>query len=205
MKLLSRIMFVGMGAGFLVGCQQDGRRVSLHDDAPGELRLNQMPTRDLIEASDRVAEKFAGEINRMARDDWDGYRVTMYMGDIQNKTGTMRTDDFELVQQRIKSKLMGSDLFRDNVKVRADKRRIDDLNRRQGVGGQDDDPMQERSSRSNSSSPNPDYTFYLNGDAIGVHRGGNVHLYYLVFTLTRASDHEQIFDGRYEMKFDNRR
>lgn len=202
MKSLLRVFFVGLAACSLSGCGPQGGRVSVYEDAPGEMKSSQMPTRDLIEASDRVAEAFISDVNRLSDQDWDGYRVNMIMGDIQNKSGAMRTEDFELVQHRIKDTLMGSSMFRDNVKVISDKRRTDDLNRRQGVGT-NDDPMQEGSSRG-SSSLNPEYTFFLIGDAYGSHRS-DVHLYYISFTLLRAGDREEVFSKRYEMKFKERR
>ncbi len=199
---MAKLLTVGVLACLLAGCQQGGR-VSVYEDAPGEMRSSQMPTRDLVEASDRVAEAFISDINRLSEQDWEGYRVNLILGDIQNKTGTMRTEDFELVQHRIKDSLMGSRMFRDNVKVISDKRRTEDLNRRQGVGVEDD-PMQDGTGRRNANYLNPDYTFHMIADAYGSHRG-DVHLYYLSFTLLRASDREEVFSKRYEMKFKERR
>lgn len=189
----------------LVGCEsRRGGRIDIYEDSPAALGGQEMPLRDLVEAADVVAEALIADINRLSDQDWGGYRVNLVLGDFQNKTRKMRSDDFELMQNRIKNSLMSSRLFRDNVKVFSDLTRIEDLNSQQGIGGRGD-PMQERVTEPGASAAlNPQYTFHLNGDAYGAHRGP-VHYYYIALTLVRASDREQVFSKDYEMKFQQHR
>ncbi len=174
-------------------------RVPVSETTPAEAHSPQMLTADLAAASDRVARALAADINRLVAEDWGGYRVTIVFGDIANRSGTMPTSDFEYVRERIKNKLMHSQLVRDNVKFTAGRPRITQLNRREyGVAA---DPLQQGGGEIVPyESGNPAYTFYLNGNVYGVHRQ-NTHLYYVTFKLHRAVDGEEVFSQDYEVKY----
>lgn len=175
-----------------------GGRVEVHETTEAERESGQMAGGDLASASDRVAQEFAADINRLAEEDWGNYRVTLILGDIKNKSGGMPTSDFEYVQTRVKNRLMKSRLFRDNVKVVERRKRMESLNKEE-LGG-DGDLLQEGDDPAAVSARNPEHTYYLLGDAYGIHRG-STHLYYLTFKLNRAKDGEEVFSQDYEVKY----
>ncbi len=191
----------GMVAGFLCGCTpkgDSGGRVGVHETTKAERKSGVMHPSDLATASDAVAMAFAADLNRLSERDWGGYRVSLVFGDINNSSRAMATTDFEYVRERIKNKLMQSRMFRDNVKVVANRARMEELNRREY--GEPDDPLQEGRPAVGVQRTDPAYTFYMNGDVYGVHRG-TTHLYYLTFKLHRASDGEEVFAKDYEVKY----
>lgn len=141
----------------------------------------------------------ASDINRLAEQDWGNLRVTVMFGDVKNATRAMPTTDFEYVRERIKNKLMRSKMFRDNVKFVENRARMEELNQREY--GTTEDPLQSGSPASPGvERTEPKHSYYLNGDAYGVHRGGT-HLYYLTFKLNRSSDGEEVFSEDYEVKY----
>lgn len=177
-----------------------GGRVGVSEVTEGERKSGQIYGGDLFSASDDVAMALAGDINRLSEEDWGGYRVTLILGDISNKTRAMPTSDFEVVRDRIKNKLSKSRLFRDNVKVVANRQRVESMNRKE-LGNDDEDLLDEgKPDKTKMRTGNPEYTFYLLGNAYAVHRGDTV-LYYMAFTLTRAADGEEVFAQDYEVKY----
>jgi len=178
-----------------------GGRVPIDQMTKGERRTDQMRTADLAEASDQVAQAVAADIGRLAEQDFNQYRVTVMVGDIENTSQTMPTQDFEYVRDRIRNKLLGSSMVRDNVKFVEKRRRVEKLNERE-FGG-DEDLLQEGKNDSGIKRPDKDYTFYLNGTARGIHRG-DTHLLTIAFELTRASDGEIVFSQMYEQKYGRR-
>ena len=192
-------------AAWTTGCSapkgRDSGRVEVHETTPAEQGRGQMLTSDLAETADGVARALAVDIQRLADEDFGGYRVTVMLGDIVNKTGTMSTTEFEYVRSRIKSKLMQSGLVRDNVKFVERRQRIKDLNRREYGNDDDDDLLQEGSDdRVKVRRDNPEYSFYLNGEAYGIHRG-STKLFFVTFELQRAIDGEIVFNESYERKY----
>lgn len=201
-------------AGFLVvllfapilttGCKSpsegnSGGRVAVSETTRAEKRSAQPRTADLIEASDQVAMQLAADLDGLAREDFGGYRVTLILGDILNKSGTAPVEDFEVIQQRVKDKLLESRVFRENVKVVENRGRLERLNAEE-IGDAPDDDLLQQAPEASATDRNPAYTFYLLGDAYGVHRD-STHLYYITFKLVRA-DREVVFSKRYEVKYD---
>lgn len=189
-----------------IGCQSPPRgdsfgRIPVHTDTEAE-RGGQggMMISDLLSASDTVAMALASDIVRLAQEDFDRYRVSVMWGDIENKTGVMPTSDIEMVRRRIKDKLTNSRLFRDNIKFVAGLSQMNRLNDREYGRGSEDLLDEGREGGVRIQRASPEYTFYLNGQAYRIGRGGT-NLYYLSFTLVRASDGEEVFSRQYEMKY----
>ncbi len=187
-------------AGGCAPTGDSGGRVPVSEMTKGERRSDQMRTADLAEASDEVVMNLAADLSRLADEDFRGYRITVMLGDIVNKSGTMSTTDFEYVRNRIKSKLMQSDMVRDNIKFVEKRARIENLNR-QEYGDQKEDILQEgKGGGVGVERTDPHYAFYLNGETYGVHRG-ETHLFSVTFELQRASDGEIVFNKHYEVKY----
>lgn len=177
-------------------------RISTHESTKAERKSGQMHTADLAGACDEVAMALAADLNRLAEEEFANYRITMIFGDLDNKSGTMPTADFEYVRERIKNKLINSRTFRDNVKFVEKRARIEDLNRQEFA--EKEDVLQEgKSGGVEIKRDNPEYTFYLNGNTYGIHRG-TTHLYYLSFKLHRATDTAEVFAKDYEVKYDTK-
>jgi hypothetical protein len=166
---------------------------------PGERRSDQMPTPDLAGASDEVAMQLARDIDRIIELDNEGMRATVMLGDIVNKTDTMRTTDFEYVRNRIKSKLLQSRHVVDNIQFAAGRQRTEELNRREYGEGRED-LLQEGTGGAGIQRGNPYYSYYLNAECYGVHRG-RTHLFSVTFELHRVSDGAIVFNRSYERKY----
>lgn len=188
----------------ITGCSsprgEGGGRVEIGETTDGERHNPQISTSELITASDEVAQALAADLNRLAEEDFGEYRVTLILGDISNKTEIIPTPDFELIQNRIKNKLFRSRMFRDNVRVREGRGRMQRLQEQELDDGPED-LLQLSSPGSGQPTENPQYVFFLLGDAFAVHRPP-VHLYYIAFKLVRASDGEEVFSKDYEVKYD---
>jgi hypothetical protein len=65
--------------------------------------------------------------------------------------------------------------------------------------GSTNDPLQ-RGGRNTGRAVNPDYTYFLNGNAFSIDRG-TTKAFYLNFQLMRASDSEIVFSKRYEQTY----
>jgi len=195
---------LGLTGAMLAGCASppkgcDGGRVPVDTTTKGE-RGDPRPSGDgIIAASDAIAQALAMDISRITEEDFKGYRVTMILGDISNKTAVVPTSDFELMQTRIKDKLLHSGLFRDNVQVVERRGRMARLNNEE-IGEAPEDIIQTDAAQP-APARNPQYTLYLLGDTYGVHRE-STHMYYLAFKLTRASDGAELFSKSYEVKYD---
>jgi hypothetical protein len=182
----------------LLGCatppQGDASgRYSVNTTTNAEARSVQILPTSLIEASDKVAQELAADVQRIADETGKGFRVTIIFGNIENKTqGTVSTYEFEMVRDRIKTRLNQSKMFRENVRFLSQRAKVEDVNRRElpGVGDQPPAVM---------SQANPQYTLQLNGSMYGIYRG-STNLYYLKFELDRASDGETVFSSDYEVK-----
>ena len=177
-----------------------GGRVPIGEMTPGERRADQMPTPDLAEASDKVAMQLAHDIDEIIELDNQGMRATVMLGDIVNKTDTMRTTDFEYMRNRIKSKLLQSRHIVENVQFVAGRQRMEALNRREYGEGREDLLQEGTGGGVGVQRGNPYYSYYLNAECYGVHRGGT-HLFSVTFELHRVSDGAIVFNRSYERKY----
>ncbi|MDX2148629.1 MAG: hypothetical protein SFZ23_14020 [Planctomycetota bacterium] len=182
-------------------------RIPVSESTRAEANDRRVQPADLIDASEQVAQELARDIQRLADEDFGGYRVTVAFGDFENKTGNVSTTDFEYVRDRVQSRLMTSRLVRNNIKFVQGRARLEELNQRElGVR---EDILQEGGSNSTVAARDPNFFFYLNGNMYRVNRGGEnrdaTDLYYIKYQLVRASDAEIVFDSDYEVKYGVRR
>jgi hypothetical protein len=196
----SLMLAIVWGPGCSAPKGDSGGRVPIDQMTKGERRTDQMRTADLAEASDGVAQAISADIDRLVEQDFGGYRVTVMVGDIENTSQTMPTQDFEYVRDRIRNKLLSSSHVRDNVKFVDTRRRMERLNEREYGGGQEDLLQEGRGGAPGVERSDPRYTFYLNGTSRGIHRGAT-HLLTIAFELTRATDGEIVFSQMYEQKY----
>lgn len=176
---------------------RDGGRLTPTTTTYAEEKSAALPITSIVEASSKISEDVARDIVRVSGEVGKGFRVVVVFGDLENKTqGGVNTTDFELMRERLKSRLVQSSLFRDNVKFVANRAALASLNAREI--GQAKDPLQEGGA-AQTPALNPQYTLYLNGSMYGSFRGGT-NYYYITFKLIRASDGEEVFNADYEIK-----
>lgn len=204
-KTLGVCVLLAAAAG-LTACSppqgSSGARIPVSETTPAERRDRAVQPSDLASSSDVVAQALAADIQRLADEDFGGYRVAVKFGDIENKTTLVPTTDFEYVRDRIRSKLMTSRTIRENVKFLEGRQRVERINQREM--GDSGDLLNEGRNTARPTLPNPEYTFYLNGNMYQVTRGSGqsaTDLYYMKYQLTRASDGEIVFEQDYEVKY----
>jgi hypothetical protein len=185
-------------AAMLPACDSPPRgessgRVGLNTTTRAETSSTAILPTSLVEASDKITQALAADIARIAEEEGKGYRVTIIVGNIENKTqGQVATQDFEFVRDRIRSNLLSSKMVRDNVAFRAERAGVEEVNRRE---------LGPAAAANNGAidAPNVQYTLQLSGTMYGILRG-STNQYYIEFKLIRASDGLIVFSNNYEVK-----
>jgi PBP1b-binding outer membrane lipoprotein LpoB len=194
--------------GSLVGCAspppgKSRGRVSPGETTDAEIGSGQMYIADLNDASDRIAEALMKDLveelqhSELKGPDGQSYESTLVYGDIANKASRMPTSDYEVVRERIRDTLIGSREFKRHFRVIENYARWDQLKNREI--GNTNDPLQ-RGGKNTGRNVNPDYTYFLNGNAFSIDRG-TTKAFYLNFQLMRASDSEIVFSKKYEQTY----
>jgi len=176
-------------------------RVELTQTTAAERNSGKILISDLASASSKIAENFILELNLIASEEWDGYRVTLIVGDIANKTSgrtRVSTTEFEYVRDRILSKLTKNKTFRDNVKITRKNSRIEQLRKREKMNS--GNLLEDDSNVDSIDRGNDEYIYFLNADMYTVNRG-TTSLYYLKFTVDNAHDGTIVFSENYEVKY----
>jgi hypothetical protein len=181
-----------LAAALAAGCAPKGDRGSRVD--PGtvtnaERRTAEVLPTDLREFSDQVSQRVAQDIAMIPEIKNAGGRVTVLVGDINNKTGIVSSNDFEYVRSRIRNSLLQSAYVKDRIRFVENRSRMAGLRERELVG-----PNEK-----NAEPPNydPAMTFALNGDFYRIARG-NTNFYYMEFQLVHFKTNEIVFSDRYE-------
>jgi uncharacterized lipoprotein YehR (DUF1307 family) len=205
MKRYVMLVFVSVVI-VLAGCGDKTKgyssgRVDLAQTTSAERNSGKILIGDLAAASSKIAEEFVMQLNRIAEEEWSGYRVTLIVGDIANKTSgraRISTTEFEYVRDRILSQLTKNKTFRDNVKVTRKSSRIEQLKTREKMNSGnllDDDSNANAIDRGNDK-----YVYFLNADMYTINRG-TTSLYNLKFTVDSAHDGAIVFSENYEVKY----
>jgi len=147
----------------------------------------------LMEFSDQVAEQFAQDIGELPEVGAGGVRSTIVLGDINNKTTIVSSDEFEMVRARIRNSLLKSKYVRGKVAWVENRARLASLAAREGVG-----------TVNNPAGPeayDPRNTFVINMDVFRIERGRSaVNQYYVEAQLVSFQTNEILFSERYEIK-----
>lgn len=178
---------VVVAIGLSVGCESVGRiDPSVTTDA--ELRSSQVLPATLVEFSDWVPQQLAKDLGDIPLIRDAGQRVTVLMGDLNNKTGNVSSDEFELARSRIRNSLLQSSYVRDRIKFVEGGARMEYLRQfEKGLGS------------SPPPSHDPSTSFALNGDFYRIGRG-DTNQYYLEFQLVHFQTNEIVFSKRYDAK-----
>lgn len=187
---------VAMLASFAVGCAPSGSstgREEVQRQTPAERESRKIHPNALIEFSDQAAQRIAQDISEIPEVRNVPGRVTILVGDINNKTEIVSSNDFEMMRSRLRNNLLQSQYVKDKLKFVERRARMSAIRDRELVG-----PDQ-----GNAEPPNYDAntTFALNGDFYRVARGaGRTSMYYMEWQLVHFGTNEIVFSDRYEMK-----
>lgn len=193
---LSFFCCIAISGLLLAGCNRPpigerSGRLDPYDTTGGETGSLRVLPVALTEFSDQVAQRLAQDLAHIPQIRNAQGRVTVLVGDIENKTGIVSSNDFEFVRSRLRNELLGSRYVTDRIKFVARRARMSRIAERERVAdeGYYADP--------------PDYdpstTFALNGDFYRVRRG-DTNQYYMEFQLVHFATNEIVFSDRYDSK-----
>jgi len=166
-----------------LGCVPRGDssgRIGAYETDDRETRSDRILPVTITEFSDNAAEEIVSElanIEPVQRIAASGRRATIVLGDINNQTRNVPSDEFELMRRRLRSNLIGSELARRQLRFVEQRFRVAEIEQRElgpqpGTDGQTEVLTYPK-----------DTSFALNLDVYRINRGA-VNQYYLEATLT---------------------
>jgi hypothetical protein len=175
-------------SGGLVGCENPTPpgRIDSYSTVKEEGHASGANVPSMLEFSDQVSQKLMQDVSSTPEFRDSPTQLVISLGDINNKTNTPTTD-FELIQTRIRSQLLGSRTFRNQFIVIADRERIQrQMDQRTGDPGQS---VQRY---------DPAITYLLLGDFLEANREGRSQ-YLFSFSLTNLKSGVIVFEKSYDL------
>ncbi len=171
-------------------------RVEVSETTKGEQTSNQVFPAALVEFADQVAADLPQKIAQIP-ELRTGDRATVLVGDINNKTYVVSSNDFEMVRSRIRNSVLQSDFVRSNVVFVENRARMGAVAQREGVG------INPNTGTTGPGSYDPQTTWALNGDFYRIHRDtdkGDSNQYYMEFQLVNFATNQIVALPKYELK-----
>jgi hypothetical protein len=191
MRSIVFVMGLALMAVAVAGCEPTSGRVGIGETTGPETQSREVLPTALVEFSDQGARQLVGDLNDISRlRETDG-RVTILLGDLNNQTQVTSTNDFEMMSQRLRDRLINSEHAREHLRFVADRRRMRDLARKEEVGS--------REGYEGPEAYDPQRTYTLNGDFYRVSRG-ETNQYYMRFELNHFASGETVFANSYDLK-----
>ncbi len=198
-RLSSSLLVAAALAALLAGCAQPprgsyGGRVSTDQTSVPETQDARILPVALMEFSDQASRDLAqdlGGLPEIGAQGAPGGRSVIILGDINNKTGIVSTDEFEMTKKRIRNNLLQSKYARSKVQWVENRARLANIAAREGVGDTDVPAGPEAYPAK--------HTFTVNMDVYRINRGA-VNQYYMEAQLVSFGTNEIIFAKRYEIK-----
>lgn len=195
---LSRVLLVGSFA-VLAGCAaqvrdtgQSGGRIDPYSTTRADQVDRSATPATLWEFSDRVSESLAQRIATIPEIEQSPTRVIVELGGIENRTATP-TQDFELIQRRLRSRLLTSDVVTNRVKFVEPVAVMDDELAR--VQGGSTDPLQRDLGGGATDRYDPAHTYVLRGSFFESTRGGaDTSRYFFEFQLVNLQSRAIVFN-----------
>ncbi len=164
-------------------------RVDTSVTTDAEVRSTRVLPVALLEFSDQVPQALVQDLADIPAIQELPGRATIVMGDLNNRTGNISSDEFELIRSRVRNSLLQSRYVRDRLRFVESRARMDYLRERElGAAA----PSQTQH--------DPDSAFALNGDFYRIGRRGSVNQYYMEFQLVHFKTNEIVFSKRYDVK-----
>ena len=190
-----------IAAGTLTGCTrnenvgQSGGRINPYASTRGDAVSTAASMPAMLEYSDQVAEALTRRLSNMPRIANAPTRVIVELGAIENQTDTPRSD-FELIQRRLRSKLINSDIASANMKFVESVQAMDAEARR--VRGGETDPLQRDYGGGQTDRYDPANTYVLRG-AFFESKRSDTRRYFFEFNMTNLQDREIVFNEAFDL------
>ncbi len=179
------------GLLILTGCKQPTGRVEIGQTTKAERKSSRVQPAALIEFSDQVPRDLLQDLGVSPKLAGVDRPIVVLMGDLNNQTTRVGTEEFELVQSRIRSNLINSSAQSQFVFLER-RARVSRLAEREGV-------VNESTGTSQRAQLVGEATYLLSGDFYSVTRG-DTNLYYMEFQLVNIASTELVFSNKYEIK-----
>lgn len=186
---------VALMAGSIGGCKSyrgnSGGRLDVNSTTEAEWDSPKVLPASLTEFSDQASRQIVEDLVKLPQIRDNAGRVTVILGDINNKTGIVSSTEFEMVTARLRNNLINSDLARPTLRFVERRARMQNLAAREGVASNKvlaDPPDYD-----------PQTTYALNGDFYRIARG-ETNQYYMEVQLVHFSSNEIVFSDRYDAK-----
>ena len=179
------------GAGCVNDRGNSGGRIDINATTEAELDSAKVLPASLMEFSDQASRRIVQDLVELPRIRDDAGRVTVILGDINNKTGIVSSTEFEVVTARLRNNLINSGTAKGTLRFVERRARMIDLAAREGVASDQvlADPPDY----------NPNTTYALNGDFFRIGRG-ETNQYYMEVQLVHFASNEIVFSDRYDAK-----
>lgn len=192
-----------LGAGVLLaGCGSTPGRVPVGQTTDAERRSAQQQPTSLTEFREQVPAELLQQLWELPEISEIPGPVTILMGDINNKTGIVSTNDYEYVTSGIRSRLINSRMAREKLHFVEQRARVERLAERERVAT-NPPPGASAVEWNGNVYFVPDYdasrTFALNMDVYRIGRG-DTNLYSMEAQLVSLATNRIIFSNEYQMK-----
>lgn len=209
MKMTSRWMMLMMTAALLLGalgCKgTDSRRVPVGETTRPELDDKRQLPVSLAEFREAASADILQKLPTMRGVSDSPGRATILLGDINNKTNNMSTNDYEYVVSGIRSNLIRSQAARDKLKFVEARRRLENIASKERVATAPapTEAKGEEVAWGGGSYYVPDYdarsTYGLFMDVYEIRRGKTA-LYYMEVMIVSFADNEIVDSFKTETK-----
>jgi hypothetical protein len=190
-----------LAGGLVQGCTrnqdvgQSGGRINPYASTRADEASSAASMPAMWEYSDQVAEALASRISRIPEIAGSPTRVVVELGAIENQTNTPRSD-FELIQRRLRGRLLSSDIVTANVRFVESVAAMDAEQRR--VQGGETDPLQRDYDGGRTDRYDPRHTYVLRGGFFESMRG-DTSRYYFEFNLVNLQSRDIVFNEPFDL------
>jgi hypothetical protein len=208
-KMMSRWMMLMMTAALLmgtVGCKgTDSRRVPVGETTRPELDDKRQLPVSLAEFQDGAANDILQALPDVRGISDSPERATILLGDINNKTSSVSTNDYEYVASGIRSRLIRANATRDKLKFVEARRRVENIAAKERVATAPapKEATGEEIAWGGGSYYVPDYdandTYGMFMDVYEIRRG-KTGLYYVEVQLVSFATNEIVYSYKTETK-----
>lgn len=190
-----------LAAGLTQGCTRNrdvgdsGGRINPYASTPADEASTAASMPALWEYSDQVAEALARRISEIPEIASAPTRVVVELGAIENETNTPRSD-FELIQRRLRSRLINSDIVTANMRFVESVAAMDAEQRR--VMGGETDPLQRDYDGGRTDRYDPRHTYVLRGSFYESVRY-DTRRYFFEFSLVNLQSRDIVFNEPFDL------
>lgn len=173
------------------GCDTPGRRIDVSETTEAELNSERILPVALIEFSSQAPQRLTQDLAALPIIRDTPGPVTVFLGDIDNRTGVVSSNDFEMAMSRMRNRLINSNVASSKIRWVERRARMQRLAERERVASGEylADPEDY----------DPKTTYVLNGDFYRVGRG-DTNQYYMQFNLVHFGSNQIVWTDDYDVK-----